>query len=117
MTVSGFAFGDIEIKSGVGTVPEFSKLDNEINTGDFVSQLKEDINTRKRHLNAMEDVDFISVDIYQDKKEATFSFILKVKEQYETVYNSEASPLKLKLVIGGQGGTGTWKDTSTTPQS
>lgn len=120
LTVGDFKFGNsFSISSGIGTLYEKNKIDYEMNTGDFVSQLKTEVK-KSTDIEIVTDFDFISVDISTDKKTATFSFILRVKEQYETTYNDKATPLKLKVVIGdtthGQGGSGTWKDTST-PQS
>ena len=117
LVVSGFAFKtSFQLQSGIGTLYEhIDKIDTEQNTGDFVTAMNTQISNSK-DINFITGVDFLNVEVSTDKKTATFSFILKVKDQYETTYNSEKTPLKLKCVIGdtqhGQGGIGTWKDTT-----
>ena len=121
LTVGSFKFSTTKfaISSGIGTLYEKDKVDKEYLTSDFLSQLNLAIKT-STDIEKITGVDFIKVVLGNNDKEATFEFILKVKEQYETTYNEAATPLKLKVVIGdttdGQGGSGKWKDTST-PQS
>ena len=117
LTIGSFKFGNkFSISSGIGTMYEKDKVDTEINTGDFVSALKTEIK-KSTDIEKVEGVDFIGVVVSSSGQEATFEFILRVKEEYETIYNDKETPLKIKVVIGdtanGQGGSGKWKDTST----
>ena len=111
-TVGSFNVANLELKSGKATLYENDAVNIEIKTSDFEKQLNNRL--QSKNIEIITGFEFVKVDVSIDKKTATFEFILKVEDKYETIYNSKENPITFIVVIGdnvsGQGGTGTWKD-------
>ena len=111
-TVGSFNAAGLELKDGVATLYENDAVNIEIKTSDFEKQLNNRL--QSKNIEIITGFEFVKVDVSIDKKTATFEFILKVEDKYETIYNSKENPITFIVVIGdnvsGQGGTGTWKD-------